>query len=107
MSDHVHVGEVRLASDRRSATVEVFSTNPILADQREDLNSKKAADLACQAAIQAGMPPLVGCSGFAVPPHGVTVDNELAGSVQRDGVLLPFNHEKNKVHHYRATLLIR
>jgi len=107
MSDHIRVGEVKLGADLRSATVEVYSMNPVLADQLEDLRSKQAAELARHAAIRAGLPATVGCGGFAVLPHGVTVDGEIAGTVERDGSLLPFDHPKNTVHHYRATIKIR
>ncbi len=107
MFDHIHVGEVKVAADYRSASVEVYSTNPVLSDQLEDLRSKQAAELARHAAIAKGLPATVGCGGFVNTPHGVTVDGALAGFAEQNGQRLPFNHPKNEVHHYCATILIR
>lgn len=103
----IQVGEVKVADDRLSATVELIARNELLDNQREDLLSQQASDAARLAAIKAGLPPYVGDGGLIAGPYAVTVDGQLAGTVKLNGETLPLTHPKNRPHHYRAVMSIK
>lgn len=102
------VTDIKIGADRRSAIVTVGSNYHDISVQRELLTGRDASEIACQAAIAAGLPPTTAFGGYASQPYPVTSSGQVVGTVEdENGVSLPLSDPRNFVRGFRIDIQVK